>query len=65
MEGRERERRKKATNGAHEYTHDTTHGRYKHTRAAAKGGDLFIGMTHVGDDAANSRAQNLRTTLCH
>lgn len=37
---RERERRKKATNGAHEYTHDTTHGRYKHTSRGKRWGSI-------------------------
>lgn len=29
----------------------------------AKGGDLFIGVTHVGDDAANSRTDFARRDL--
>ncbi|KZC06522.1 hypothetical protein WN55_10433 [Dufourea novaeangliae] len=32
-------------------------------RGAAKGGDLFIGMTHVGDDAANSRPEFAHYTM--
>ena len=40
VEGMERERRKKATNGAHEYTHDTTHGRYKHTSRGKRWGSI-------------------------
>jgi len=29
----------------------------------AKGGDLFIGVTHIGDDAANSRTDFARRDL--
>jgi len=32
-------------------------------RTKAKGGDLFIGVTHVGDDAANSRTDFARRDL--
>ena len=32
-------------------------------RMKAKGGDLFIGVTHVGDDAANSRTDFARRDL--
>lgn len=31
--------------------------------AAAKGGDLFIEVTHVGDDAANSRPEFAHYTM--
>lgn len=33
------------------------------SRTKAKGGDLFIGVTHVGDDAANSRTDFARRDL--
>ena len=42
-----------------EYTRHTA----IHTSRVAKGGDLFIGMTHDGDDAANSRPEFAHYTM--